>query len=50
MLKTGKENDLHPMSSAIDWFGGELYFSPPAQLESPTGNQLNKLSIQQHKG
>ena len=35
---------------AIYWFGGELYFRPSAQLESPTGNQLNKLSIQHHKG
>ena len=37
------------MLSAIDWFGGELDFSPPAQLESPRGNQLNKLSTQHTK-
>ena len=29
----GKEKYLHPMSGAIYWFGGELDFSPPAQLE-----------------
>ena len=42
----GRKKRPHPMTSPIYWLAGELDFSPPAQLESTTGNQLNKLSTQ----
>ena len=34
---------MHPKSSVIFQFGGDINFSPPAQLESPTGNQLKQV-------
>ena len=37
------------MTSAIYWLGGELYFSPSAQVECATGNQLDKLKTRKQQ-